>query len=37
MPDVEIYSYKDKASLAATILNNDTWHFCYLEGIQDTT
>jgi len=36
MPDVEIYSYKDKASLAATILNNDTWYF-YLEGIQETT
>lgn len=37
MQDVEIYSYKDKASLAATILNNDTWHFWYLEGIQETT
>jgi hypothetical protein len=33
MPDTEIYSYKDKANLAATILNN----FWYLEGIQEIT
>ena len=33
MPDTEIHSYKNKASLAATISNN----FGYLEGIQEIT